>query len=155
MSGSETFEANRAAPVYAEGEIEVAAPADVVWNVVANVDRWPAWNPEISTVSLEGPIAEGTQFRWKAGRSKLVSVFRRVDPPHVVGWTGKTLGVPAIHVWRTEPTDSGTILRTQESWSGLLAGLLKRKLQPMLEEALQKGLKATKAEAERRARERV
>lgn len=154
MSTNETFEADRAAPVYAEGEIEVTAPAQVVWDVVANVDKWPSWNREISTVSLEGPIAEGTQFRWKAGRSKLASVFRRVDPPHVVGWTGKTLGIPAIHVWRIEPTEGGSILRTQESWSGLLAGLLKRKLQVMLEEALEKGLKATKAEAERRARER-
>ena len=29
----------------ATGEIEVAAYPEIVWDVMAGIDRWPAWNP--------------------------------------------------------------------------------------------------------------
>ena len=146
-----SFEADAQAPVFASGEIQIAAPPEVVWDVVANVDQWPEWNPGVSDVSLDGPISPGTTFNWKAGRSKIVSRFERVDRPRSVGWTGRTLGIPAIHVWKIEQADTGSRLSTQESWGGWLTRLLRRKLQAMLDEAVQKGLQATKTEAERRA----
>lgn len=143
--------ADRSAPVFAGGEIHVVAPAQMVWDTVAGVGDWPQWNPGISEVSIDGPIAEGTTFSWRAGRSKIVSVFRLVDPPRAVGWTGKTFGVKAVHTWEISADAGGVRLRTEESWSGPLAGLLKKKLNAMLSEAIDKSLEITKAEAERRA----
>lgn len=151
MTTGESFSASEKSPVFASGSIQVAASPEVVWDVVANVDQWPDWNPGVSDVSLNGAIAPGTTFSWKAGRSKITSKFEHVDRPRSVAWSGKTLGIPAKHVWEMQPADTGTLLRTQESWGGPLAGLLRRKLRSMLDEALQKGLQATKTEAERRA----
>ena len=143
--------ADPTAPVYAAGEIHVVAPAQVVWDAVAGVEEWPRWNPGISEVSIDGPLAEGTAFSWRAGRSKIRSVFRLVDPPRAVGWTGKTFGVKAVHTWKISVEAGGVRLRTEESWSGPLARLLKKKLNAMLAEAVDKSLEITKAEAERRA----
>ena len=151
MTTAESFAADANAPVFASGEIQIAAPPEVVWDVVANIDQWPEWNPGVSDVSLDGPIAAGTTFKWKAGRSKITSKFERVDRPRSIAWTGKTIGIPAKHVWEMEPVDNGTLLRTEESWGGWLTRLLRRKLQAMLNEAVHKGLQATKTEAERRA----
>jgi hypothetical protein len=49
-----------------------------------------------------------------------------VDRPGEPAWTGKTLGIPAIHVYRLRPSEQHpghTVVRTEESWSGLLARL--------------------------------
>lgn len=66
-------------------------------------------------------MAEGSEFRWKAGPATITSTLRRVERPRLLAWTGKTFGVSAIHVYRLEPRDGHTSVRTEESWEGLLA----------------------------------
>jgi len=53
--------------VVAEGEIEVFADAGLVWSVMTAVDRWPEWNPDVRSASLEGEPAEGKTFQWRVG----------------------------------------------------------------------------------------
>jgi Polyketide cyclase / dehydrase and lipid transport len=55
-------EVDRAAPVVAESSIEVAAEPEVVWDTIADFGRWPVWNPDVRSVSFDGPVAEGTTF---------------------------------------------------------------------------------------------
>ena len=38
------MQANRNAPVFSEGEIEIAAPTEEVWDPMAGIERWPQWN---------------------------------------------------------------------------------------------------------------
>ena len=103
---------------------------------------------------LEGGVEEGAVFRWKAGRATITSTIRQVERPRLVGWTGKTTGIDAVHVWRLEPSDGGTLARTEESWEGLLVRILRRPLQKSLQKAMDSGLGHLKAEAERRAQSR-
>ena len=93
-------------------------------------------------------------FRWKAGRATITSTIRQVERPRVIGWTGKTTGVEAVHIWRLEPRDGGTLVRTEESWEGLLAAILRDQMQRSLQKAVDGGLEHLKAEAERRAQSR-
>jgi hypothetical protein len=51
---------------------------------------------------MEGDLAPGTSFEWKVGPGTIRSTLREVDRPRVLGWTGKTMGIPAIHVYRLE-----------------------------------------------------
>jgi hypothetical protein len=90
-------------------------------------------------------------FRWKAGPGTIVSTLRRVDRPRVLGWTGRTMGVRAKHVWRFEPSGRGTTVSMRESFDGLVARLLRTRLQQQLDATTPKGLEALKAEAERRS----
>jgi hypothetical protein len=59
--------ADRNAPVYGTGEVEVAADPETVWGVLADIGGWPSWNPDITGVTLQGPVRPGTTFRWKSG----------------------------------------------------------------------------------------
>ena len=142
---------NQRAPVVGSGEIEIAADATAVWDVLTAVERWPTWNPDVKSVSLQGAVAPGSVFRWKAGPSTITSTIRRVEPPRLIAWTGKTLGIDAIHFWRLEPREGTTLVRTEESYEGLPARLLRRPLQKTLDNALAKGLRYLKVEVERPA----
>ena len=145
-------EANRRAPVFSEGEIEVAASPAVLWDTVADFKRWPYWSPGVDSVTLEGPVAQGTVFRWRAGATRLVSTLQIVDRPRSIGWTGRALGVRANHVWRFESRPGGAVAHMEESFDGLVAKLFRSRLQKQLDETTAKGLRALKGTAEQRAR---
>lgn len=145
------MDVNRSAPVVAGAEIEIAADPEAVWEVLTGFEDWPSWNPAASSVSLEGGVEEGSVFRWSAGRARITSTLRRVERPRFVGWTGKTTGIRAVHVWHLEPRDGETLVRTDESFEGALVRLLRGRLQRNLQDVLDDGLVRLKAEAERRA----
>jgi uncharacterized protein YndB with AHSA1/START domain len=139
------------APVSSRREIQVSAPPEVVWEVLTDFGRWPEWNPEVKSMSFEGPLAPGSMFRWKAGPGTIVSTLEEVDRPRYVRWRGRTMSIGALHEWRLEERDGGTRVETEESFPGLLARLLRGSLQKQLDGALEEGLEHLKHEAERRA----
>jgi uncharacterized protein YndB with AHSA1/START domain len=136
-------------PVFGTAEIDVAAPAETVWRVLTDLDRWPDWQPDVESMSVNGPFAAGTVFRWKAGPRTIVSRIEQVEPLRLVAWSGKTLGVKATHVWHFEQLDQATHVRTEEALRGTVARLLRGSLQKTLDTALEKGLENLKTEAER------
>jgi hypothetical protein len=142
------------APAVARSEAEIAADPETVWEVLTDFQRWPSWNPDVSSVTVEGGLGEGTVFRWKAGRATITSTIREVDRPRLIGWSGRTSGIDAIHVWRLEAHNGGTLVRTEESWQGLLVRLLRGPMRKSLQNAVNGGLGHLKAEVERRARAR-
>jgi uncharacterized protein YndB with AHSA1/START domain len=139
----------RDAPVLAFAELEIDAPVDIVWDTLTAIDEWPAWNPDVKAASLHGPVAAGSTFRWKAGPATISSTIERVERPTLIAWSGATLGIRAIHVWRLQPLDGRTRASTEESYSGLVARVLRRPLQKTLDKALGDGIRHLKAEAER------
>ena len=145
------MDVGRHAPVVAESQIEIAAPREVVFDAIADLERWPTWNSDVKSMSLDGPLAEGTMFRWKAGPGTITSTLRCVERPSQIGWTGKTLGIHAVHVWRLEANDGQTRAITTESWTGWLPRLLRGPLRKQLQKALDAGLPRLEIEAKRRA----
>jgi hypothetical protein len=93
--------ADRKAPVLGAGEVETAADPDTVWVVLADIQGWPSWNPDITDAMLRGPLQPGTTFSWKSGPGTITSTFLVVEQPTELTWTGKT------------------IVSTEESWGGL------------------------------------
>jgi len=140
-----------APPVKSTAEIQIAAPPQTVWDVLTRFENWPNWNPDVKSMSFEGPLAPGSTFRWKAGPGTIVSTLDRVEPPRHISWHGKTLTIDAYHQWWLEPRDGGTFVRTEESFSGLLAKILRGQLQKTLDKSFQDGLDRLKRESERRA----
>ena len=142
---------NRNAPATAEGERQIAADPQTVFAVISAIDQWPYWNPDVKSVELQGPVQEGTVFRWKSGPSTLTSTLQVVDPPHEIAWTGTTMGIKAVHVFRFQANDVGTLARSEESWEGLIASLLKGYSRKTLDKGIRSVLSHLKTEAERRA----
>ena len=140
-----------AAPVKSTAEIDIAAPPQAVWEVLTRFDNWPNWNPDVKSMAFDGPLAPGSTFRWKAGPGTIVSKLDRVEPPRYISWHGKTLTIDAYHEWWLEPRDGGTHVRTEESFSGILARFLRGTLQKTLDKSLAEGLGHLKREAERRS----
>lgn len=139
-----------APPVRSSRSIQVAAPPEVVWDVLTGFADWPKWNPDVKSMSFDGPLEPGSTFRWKSGPGTIVSTLEEVDPPRRVRWRGRTMSIAALHEYRLEPRDGGTRVETEETFSGLLARLMRGSLQKTLDRALEQGLEQLKAEAERR-----
>ena len=140
-----------AAPVKGTAEIDIAAPPQAVWDVLTRFDNWPNWNPDVKSMAFEGPLAPGSTFRWRAGPGTILSTLDRVEPPRYISWHGKTLTIDAYHEWWLEPRDGGTHVRTEETFSGLLAKILRGQLQKTLDKSFQAGVECLKRESERRA----
>ena len=140
---------NERAPVIASGEIEVAADASIIWEIISTIDRWPEWNADVLSASLQGELAPGSKFIWKAGHMTITSTISQVDRPHILAWTGTTLGIKAVHIWRLEKSGKGVLVKTEESWDGLLPRLLRGSMQRMLKRSIASGLLHLKVEAER------
>jgi uncharacterized protein YndB with AHSA1/START domain len=144
-------EIDRNAPATAEGELGIDADPSTVFSVIAAIDQWPSWNPEVKSVRVEGPVQPGTVFRWKAGPSTLTSTLQVVDPPREIAWTGTTMGIRAVHVFRFQASDGATLARSEESWAGVLPSLLKGYSRRTLDKGIRGVLAHLKTEAERRA----
>jgi uncharacterized protein YndB with AHSA1/START domain len=145
------MEINWDAPATAHGELQIDADPQTVFAVIAAIDQWPSWNPDVRSVTLQGPVQPGTVFRWKAGPGTITSTLQVVDPPHELAWTGTTMGIKAVHVFRFQASEDGTLARSEESWEGLPARLLKGYSRRTLDTGIHSVLSYLKAEAERRA----
>ncbi len=146
------MEAKRDAPAFAESEIEIAAARDAVWDVLTEFERWPSWNRDVKRMSIDGGVVPGTQFKWKSGPATITSTIHRVERPRLIGWTGRTFGTSATHVYRFEATDGGTRVHTEESFEGWLPRLLRRPMGSQLQKTLDDGLRHLKVEVERKTR---
>ena len=142
---------DRAAPASFGSSTHIEADPATVFAVIADINAWPAWNHDVRSAKLDGPVQPGSVFRWKAGPSSLTSTLQVVDPPTEIAWTGTTIGITAVHVFRFEASNGGTLARSDESWDGLLARLLTGYSRKSLEKAVTGVLASLKAEAERRS----
>ena len=142
---------NRNAPATAEGELRIDADPQTVFSVISAIAEWPLWNPDVTSVTLDGRVEPGTVFRWRSGPSSLTSTLQVVDPPHEIAWTGVTMGIKAVHVFRFQARDDGTLARSEESWEGLIASVLKGYSRKTLDKGIRNVLLHLKSEAELRA----
>jgi uncharacterized protein YndB with AHSA1/START domain len=143
---------NQHAPVIAREELHIGADVRTVWDVLTDIEHWPSWNKAVRSMSVHGPVAPGTSFDWKAGPGTIKSSIAEVEAPNRIVWTGVTFGIRAVDAFTFEASDGGTLVREAESWEGLLARLLRSRMERTLRSSLRDGLRSLKTEAERRAR---
>lgn len=141
---------NQNAPLVGRKEMVIAAPLDTVWALVSELERWPDWQPDVKWIKLEGPLAPGSVFRWNSSGLNFTSTLQEVLPKRRIGWTGKTLGLNAVHNWTFEPIDdTHTRVTTEESIAGILSGIIKLLSANFMAESLESALQKLKTAAER------
>ena len=146
------MEVDRNAPVCVEREIEIAAPIEVVWGVLTNLDDVPRWFSLGESVAIDGPLAPGATIRMKGrGTGTISATIGAADEPHLLGWTSRTFGLSVISIWRLDRNQNGTRVQKGESMTGLPARLLRRPLQKKTSGFMETWLRDLKAEAERRS----
>ncbi len=139
------------AALKAQAVIEIAAALEKVWTALSEIDRWPEWQPGVTAAMLEGALAAGSVFRWKAKGLGIVSTIRELVPGKRIAWTGISLGMRAVHAWTLEATaaGAGTRVTTRESMSGWLASAMRIVSPGFLEKSVAASLAALKARSER------
>jgi hypothetical protein len=138
------------ASVTGRAETHINAEPEAVWEVLTRFENWPNWNSDVKWIRFDGPLAPGTEFRWKAGPGTIVSRLDKVEAPRYISWHGRTLTIDAYHEWWLEPRDGGTFVRTEEAFFGLLARVLRGPLKKTLDRSFADALERLKREAEGR-----
>ena len=139
---------NAKAPVNAKQRIKIYAPAIKIWSILTEINNWPDWQSSVKKALLEAPLQEGSGFIWSAGGVTLKSKIHTCEPFHAFGWTGKTIGVFAIHNWFFESEKDGTTVSVEESLEGFFPFIFKNKFQKSLEHSMSKNLQALKTASE-------
>ena len=127
---------NQNAPVKCQKKIIINAHTVEVWKVLTDINKWTHWQSDIKLARMNGPLKEGTTFEWTSGGLKIRSTIQAVQPYSIFGWTGKALGLYAIHNWHIIELNSQTEVTVEESMEGFLAGLFKKMLNKNLDKSL-------------------
>jgi hypothetical protein len=108
---------------------EIAAPVEAVWAQLTDTASFPEWNPFIA--SLEGTLREGERLtvRITPPGGKAMT-FRPTVTAYEEGrrleWLGRLL-IPGLvdgrHSFTLEPTETGTRLTQEETFTGVLVPL--------------------------------
>ena len=139
---------NEKAPVVAKQEIEIDAPVETVWAILTSINDWTKWQSSVTRAHLNGSVGEGTGFVWKAGGFTFRSVIHTCQPCQFLGWTGKTIGVSAIHNWKFKQLGGSVLVIIEESLQGVLASLMTKNLQRSLDQGIRKSLEELKSASE-------
>lgn len=104
----------------------IAAPADRVWAILSDVERWPSWTASVTSVELDGPLAEGATA--KIRQPKLpVTTWRvtEVVPGRSFTWEAKAPGSHATGWHEVTPTgDHSCEVRLAIEQAGPLGALV-------------------------------
>lgn len=141
---------NNDAPVKYSKSISINASIDTVWLVLTDINNWSSWQTDIQKPKLNGEMKSKSTFEWKTGGVKIHSTLQKVDPNKQFGWTGKSLGIYAVHNWILSHNENSTTIKVEESMEGFMAKLMKKSLNKKLEKSLQLWLDLLKEESEKR-----
>ena len=128
--------------------IDVAAPADRVWQVTSDVQRWFEWTPSIISVKRldDGALKVGSRA-W-VRQPKLPPAFWKVtsvEPGRSFTWVSAGPGFRVVANHRVEPTPTGSRASLSLDFEGIFGGALGRMTKDINERYLDfeaKGLKA-------------
>lgn len=114
------------ASVHISNELEIEAPARVIWAWLIRAPLWPEWYPTVRAVSLEGDATElvpGLKFSWRIFGVTLSSRVEEFIPCERLAWSARFEGVDAYHAWLIEEKEGRCRVLTEENQKGWLARL--------------------------------
>lgn len=107
--------------------VTINAPAEQVWEIYSDVERWPEWNESITSVERldPGPLRLGARTRIKQPRlPAAVWTVTEWTPNEYFAWTSTAPGIRTTGGHRLEPTATGTLVTASIDQSGPLGALL-------------------------------
>lgn len=95
-------------------EIEVAAPPDRVWTIMADVERWHEWTASITSVERldDGPFRVGSRARVRQPRLRpAIFEVTALEPGCSFTWQTRSAGLTANATHRVTPIPGGSRVR--------------------------------------------
>src|SRR5262245_4093349 len=109
--------------------IDVAAPPERVWSVMADVERWPEWTASITKVELldRAPFGVGSRARIRQPRLPVaVWTVTAFTPGRFFEWQSVVPGLRSVGFHRAEANgDAGTRVLLSIRWRGPLAPIIR------------------------------
>jgi uncharacterized protein YndB with AHSA1/START domain len=136
------------APVTAAVALEVAAPIEAVWTVLADPSTWNEWYPDIRNVKLSGPVGDGSEFTFSTGPAKVAATIDRWEAPGLLRFVGRSRGSVAIYRFRLTATTGGVIVELAQATSGIAAKAMRPMMQKIADTSLPEWLEALRVRCE-------
>ncbi|MFI8889089.1 SRPBCC family protein [Streptomyces paradoxus] len=151
-----------------ESDILIKAPLRTIWKLQTDVERWPSWQPPVTTMERlgPGPLRKGSQFRWTtpapatpttpAATLTITSTVQRLRERECILWQGPATGEglridEGVHLWTFRKTEGGVRVHTEETWTGDQVEADVRTATEALGRGLEAWLRDLKATAEARS----
>ena len=109
--------------------VDIAAPADRVWAVMADVERWPEWTPSVTRIQRldPGPLGVGSRARIRQpGLPPATWKVSELVEGRSFTWVTRSPGVRVTAKHGLEPMAGGTRATLSLRFSGLLGALVAR-----------------------------
>ncbi|SMC98349.1 SRPBCC family protein [Kibdelosporangium aridum] len=124
-----------AAKIRYRTETLIKAPLHTVWNVQTDIERWPTWQPPVTSAKRldHGPLRKNSQFRWTTPVPEtpvsppttlvITSTVEQIQHGKCIRWTGPAIGDGlridrGVHVWNFVKVKDGVLVRTEETHTG-------------------------------------
>jgi len=115
--------------------VEIDAPAQRVWSVLSDAERWPEWTDTVTKVTLldDGGLRLGARAKiWQPRIPTVVWTVTEFDEGHAFVWVSAGPGARTTARHRVEEISAGRsrafLSVTQEGWLGSLLGRFYRGL---------------------------
>ena len=111
-----------------ERSVEIAVPAEEVYAVYADVERWPEWTASVDSVERldEGLLRVGSQAKVKQPRLPgQVWTVTAVEDGRSFTWETHGVGITSTGIHQVEPTATGcraTAIVEMTGWMAPVAG---------------------------------
>ncbi len=130
---------------------DIAAPAERVWQVMSDTDRWREWTPTVTSVKRLGdrPFAVGSrvvirQPRFPPALWKLTAI----EPGRSFTWISVGPGLRVVAHHGVEPTAAGSRATLSLALEGIFGGVFGRMTKDITERYLALEAKGLKARSE-------
>lgn len=110
-------------------QIAIAADPERIWQILADIERWPSWTVSMRSLRPLDPAPLGPGVRVRVEQPKLrPTVWTIADwqPPSRFTWTSPAPGASLLAVHRIERTDQGCTVTLEFVLSGPLSWLFGR-----------------------------
>jgi uncharacterized membrane protein len=109
-----------------EYQVTIAAPSDLVWSTLLDVEAWPTWTTSMTWLRAvdEGPLEVGSEVHIKQPGSRAASwTITKLDAGRSFSWATKSgVHVEADH--EIEPVGEGTQVTLRLTQTGALAKMV-------------------------------
>jgi uncharacterized protein YndB with AHSA1/START domain len=112
---------------FVHNEIEINAPAEIIWQLLLEAEAWPTWYEGARAVDvLNVPTLEDRAvFTWKTMGLQFESTIKEFEAPYRLSWESRKKSIQGYHAWLLIPTPRGCRVITDESQNGWLTALEK------------------------------
>jgi uncharacterized protein YndB with AHSA1/START domain len=139
----------------AVGSERIAAPAEAVWELWVDPDRWPDWNQQIERVEVDGELRLGGEVRTKMrGGGTVRHTITELDPGRSLTYEARFPGARSGLEHRLEPGRRSVEVTHRRYVDGPLSGfwalmLGRKKMRESVERFLEREEEITRSSSGR------